>query len=43
MTFLETMLLGLGVLFIASALDGSSLSDTLHKILNNETINWSGQ
>ena len=43
MTFTVTALLGLGVLFIASALDDSTLIESAKKILQGNQINWSGQ
>lgn len=42
MTFLNVSLIGVGLIFIASSLDNSSLRDTFLKIVNGETINWSG-
>lgn len=42
MTAVVVLLLGTGVLFIASSLDGSSLVDTFQKIMKGEQINWKG-
>lgn len=42
MTLITTVLLGAGVLFIASALDNTPLVQTFQKILSNSPINWSG-
>lgn len=42
MTFIITVLIGAGVLFIASSLDNSALVDTFQKIISGSTINWSG-
>jgi hypothetical protein len=43
MTTIVTVLLGAGVLFIASALECQSLVNTFQKIVSNQTIDWSGQ
>lgn len=43
MTTIVTVLFGAGVLFVASALECQSLVATFQKIVNNETIDWSGQ
>jgi len=42
MTTISVILLGVGVLFIASALDNSSLQDTFRAIVNGNPIDWSG-
>ena len=42
MTFLVVNLIGVGFIFIASSLDNSSLKDTFLKVINGDTINWSG-
>lgn len=40
MTLITTVLLGAGVLFIASALDNTPLVQTFQKILNGTPIDW---
>jgi hypothetical protein len=42
MTLTVTVLLGIGVLFIASALDNTPLVQTTQKILSNQPIDWTG-
>jgi hypothetical protein len=43
MTFTGVLLIGLGVVFIASGLEGNSLLSTFQSIINGDTIDWSGQ
>jgi hypothetical protein len=43
MTLVVTVILGVGILFIASALDNTPLKDTFLKIINNQSIDWSGR
>lgn len=38
MTFVVTALFGAGVIFIVSAIENSSLSDTLKKVMNGEKL-----
>jgi hypothetical protein len=42
MTTVVTVLFGAGILFIASALECQPLVDTFQKIINGDTIDWSG-
>jgi hypothetical protein len=42
MTFILTVLIGAGTVFIASALDNTPLISTLQKIISNQPIDWSG-
>jgi hypothetical protein len=42
MTFIVVLMVGMGFVLIASALDGTPLVATFGKILDGGTINWSG-
>jgi hypothetical protein len=42
MTFVVTVLIGAGILFVASALDDTPLIQTFQKIISNQPINWTG-
>lgn len=42
MTIVVVILLGAGVLFVASALDNSDLVTTFQKIISGQSINWAG-
>lgn len=42
MTTVAVIMIGVGVLFIASSLDNSSLQATFLKIIHNESIDWTG-
>jgi hypothetical protein len=42
MTFTTTILIGVGILFIASALDDTPILDTARKIISGQTIDWTG-
>lgn len=43
MTTVVVILIGAGLVLIASALDNSSIQATFTKIINGNSINWSGQ
>lgn len=43
MTFVATVLIGAGMIFIGSSLDNTPLVDTFKKIINGKSINWTGQ
>jgi hypothetical protein len=43
MTFVATVLIGAGLLLIASALDDTSIVSTFQKIVSGQTIDWSGK
>jgi hypothetical protein len=42
MTMVPVVLIGVGVIFIASALDGTPIIQTIQKILTGQAINWAG-
>ena len=42
MTILVTVLLGAGVLFVASALDNTPIISTFQKIISGKPIDWTG-
>lgn len=42
MTLVAVIILGVGIVMLGSALDNSSIQDTLQKVLNNQPLNWSG-
>ncbi len=42
MTMVVVIMIGAGVLFVASALENQSLFNTFNKIVANQPINWSG-
>lgn len=42
MTIVPVILIGAGILFIASALDNSSIVQTFQKIISQQPINWAG-
>ena len=42
MTLISTILLGVGIVFIASSLDCTPIISTFQKIINGQLINWSG-
>lgn len=42
MTILVTVLLGAGVLFVASALDNTPIIQTFQKIISGQKIDWTG-
>jgi hypothetical protein len=42
-TTIVVVLIGIGVLFIASSLDCTPLKDTFTKIVNNQAVDWSGK
>lgn len=42
MTTVAVILIGAGVILIASSLDNSSIVETFQKIINGDTINWTG-
>jgi hypothetical protein len=42
MTMIVTVLVGAGILILASGLDGSSLKDTFNKLITNQPIAWTG-
>ena len=42
MTLLSVVLLGAGLILVASALDNSSIVDTFHKIVSGQPIDWTG-
>jgi hypothetical protein len=43
MTIVVVLLLGAGVLFVASALDNTPIITTFQKIISGQHVNWSGQ
>jgi hypothetical protein len=43
MTMIVVMLIGLGTIFIASALDCSDIQTTFMNIVSGKTIDWTGQ
>lgn len=43
MTFVITIMIGAGVLFLGSALDNTPLVQTFQKILANQPLDWTGQ
>lgn len=42
MTTVAVVLIGVGVVLIASALDNTPIISTFQKIINGDVINWSG-
>ena len=42
MTMLIVILMGAGVLFVASAMDNTPLVSTFQKIISGQTIDWTG-
>lgn len=42
MTIVPVILIGAGILFIASALDNTPLVGTFQKIISQQPINWAG-
>jgi hypothetical protein len=42
MTVVVVILIGAGTIFVASALDNSSIVDTFQKIISGQPIDWSG-
>lgn len=43
MTAITVILIGAGILFIASAIDCSPIGKTFMKIIGNQPIDWSGK
>lgn len=43
MTFILLVLVGSGFILVSSALDNSSIADTVHKIINGDQLDFSGQ
>lgn len=43
MTFVITIMIGAGALFLGSALDNTPLVQTFQKILANQPLDWTGQ
>jgi hypothetical protein len=43
MTMIVVMLIGLGTVFIASALDCSDIKTTFENIVSGKTVDWTGQ
>lgn len=42
MTIVAVILLGIGIIFIASSLDNTPIVQTFQKIISGQKINWSG-
>lgn len=42
MTIVMVLVLGLGLVFIASSLDDTPILQTFQKIMSGQKINWSG-
>lgn len=42
MTLVVVILIGLGTVFIGSAMDNTPIVSTFQKILSGQTINWTG-
>ena len=43
MTTIIVVLIGIGVVFIASSLDCTPIKDTFTKIVTNQSVDWSGK